>query len=300
LNKPTCAICDAELKDGARICTRCGAKLERALGDIAAIDTRDVTIDKHIGVPRHRFRRSLVAELELTRSRQGRGGQLTSGRSGGHSPLPFDPRASEARDELVNALTTWARVVVEHHDDFTGDGSATNVSRWLLRKVEFIRHQEWADECYRDILAAVRRAQHVIDRGRGDQFYTGPCRALLPDGTDCETEIYYSDDARTVTCPSCGFLWWVSDRREWMLLCADEQWLYAHRIADVLTVLGLPVTESAIRGYAHRGRLQARSIDDAGRPFYRVGDVIDIVRAISGEKKRREDARAKRPRRISA
>lgn len=278
MTKTVCTRCGAKVADGAFLCSDCTGSLERALGDVAATD------------------RSLLADLGLTYTQQGRGSaQLArNGARTGYAQLGND-KAAVARAELVNALGTWARVVMEDHGGEPRSGQSKDIAIYLLAAIPWIRHQPWVDEMHHNLLTAIRTAQAITDRV-GERQYAGPCRAELPDGTDCETELYVVGDAKTVTCPSCHFEWVSKDRHDWLLLCMDEQLLTAGMIAKALTEYGLAVTDDAIRGYAHRGRIIAKHLNLGAQPLYRVGDVIDVVRSVQRERGRRELERVKRKR----
>jgi hypothetical protein len=56
--------------------------------------------------------------------------------------------------------------------------------------------------------------------------------------------------------------------------------------------MGEAVTPSMIRNYADRGRIVAHGVDRKGRPTYRVGDVVEVIRQVEMERSRLEEKRA--------
>jgi hypothetical protein len=61
-------------------------------------------------------------------------------------------------------------------------------------------------------------------------------------------------------------------------------------VSRALTGLtGRPVTDSMIRGYAHRGRITRyppHPFDPANKPRYRMGEVIDLLGSLATSKSR--------------
>src|SRR5690606_30597486 len=62
----------------------------------------------------------------------------------------------------------------------------------------------------------------------------------------------------------------------------DDEWLIAEQAAHALTALGVKITASSIRGYAHRGRLAPHRDSLPGRPRYRVGSIRELALGLCG------------------
>jgi len=237
----------------ATICGACSADLGRALQSV----------------------RWLAAELETTLSRQ------TSKTGGGRSaetPLPFDPRASEAAYVLRSTLVAWTRVLAEQTGDPWPEDSCESMAAWLSERLSWLVRHPAATEAHGEILAAVRDAQRVVDRPPG-YLYAGPC-----DG--CGYALYAKPGASAAHCrtPDCeAGPADVADRREWMREECKDLLGSPSYVAMVCTGLGAPVSPSTVRVWISRKKILprhfVRPIKDHGepRPLYRVGDVLRRV-----------------------
>lgn len=235
----------------ATICGACSAELGRALQSV----------------------RWLAAELETTLSRQT--SKTGSGRSA-ETPLPFDPRASDAAHALRSTLVAWTRVLAEQTGDPWPEDSCERMAAWLSERLSWLVSHPAAVEAHGEILAAVRGAERVVDRA-ADRRYVGPCGAELDDGGTCDLDLYARPDAAQVTCRACGTAWDVRWRLDRLLDVAEDTLAHAALVAQALTRLGTPVTPERIRKWRARGRLVPHGHDGRGRPLYRIGDVIDLL-----------------------
>ena len=249
---PQCVVCSRPVADQAYACGPCGARLDAALAEAAA----------------------LAPELAVTVARLG----ATGGHGGGRStevPLPYDPAASSAAWMLGNTVTSWARHVADERGQTLpqsttpGDPvtSATVAAGWLRGHVEWLRHRPEAGEAVDEIAYAVAEARHRVDHHRPDRWYAGPC--------DCGRDLYAHPGAATVTCPDCDLTWPVDARREWMLATVADTVATAAEASRALTALGRQVTASMVYNYAARGRIVAVDQDRQGRPLYRIGAVLE-------------------------
>jgi len=238
------ATCHRDMPGTATICGACSAELGRALQSVAW----------------------LAEQLDVTLSRQ------TSKTGGGRSaetPLPFDPRASEAAYVLRSTLAAWTRVLAEQTGDPRPEDSCESMAAWLSERLSWlVRHPE-ATEAHGEILAAVRDAQRTVDRP-AERAFAGWC--------DCGAALYARPGAPLVKCRHCDAdPYQVATLREQMLQQAEDVLATATEIARAATRLGHPVTPAAIRGYAHRGRIIPHGEDGHGRPMYRVGDILELL-----------------------
>ncbi len=289
--------CGRPVRD-ATICGNCTADLERNLGDVAAY----------------------ADELDTTLSRQ----TATGGRVGGRSadkPLPYDPPASSAIDVMRSTLVGWVRAleVAEVHGPVHRDclhpscssirrtrypvDTLADQARYLLSNLNALRQHEAADEALDEIGSAVDNARRAVDR-RADRIYAGPCMAPVPIEGDapheptgeCRESLFASPKRQDVTCRSCGALFDVEDRRDWLRQAADSHLGTAAEISALCRhMLGEMVTASMIRGYAHRGQILAhgQTPDPRGRevPMYRVGEVLSAAARAASDPRSRRDAR---------
>lgn len=285
MNQPTCDFCKRPNGDQAFVCSPCTSNVA---GDLARI------VD-------------LAPEVETTIAKLSRVGTQLGGGSK-ERPLPFDVQAADRADALKNKLSTWARHVEGTSGQpipprQRGELGAQVAARYLGERLNWIRHHQEAAECFGDLSDAARELERLVGRPR-DHWYAGACWADLGDTDEagdplrCPQELYAPKGARTVRCRFCGAEHDADARRQWLLEQVKDQLLHAEWIARALMGFGLEqVTSSRIRGYAHRGRLAEHGHDQAGRPMYRVGDVLDLVHEqdqLEQERARKRDGKAQR------
>lgn len=285
MTDPECARCGRPLADGAYVCQRpCTLGLHRSLVFLASM--ADSAVD--------------------TIARQTRHGD--PGRGGRSQPLPVDLGASDRALEVERTVVDRARWIAEQRglDAHTlperpGQGpfcpycehmSCTAIravrvwprnlapalgraAGWLTGQLDWLRHRPEAADVYRELHTAVSRLRWLVE-GPVPRWYAGQCWELV-DGQRCTTDLYANPGADTVRCPECGYRHDTAYRREWLLDEARDTLAHAELAARAITALGRRVTSSAIRGYAHRDRLINHGHDAAGRPLYRVGDILDLL-----------------------
>lgn len=243
-----CAVdpCGTTIPDDREICETHREALERALGDMPALNN----------------------ELNTALSRQ----TATAARVGGRSaerPLPYDPAASEAQAVLASTLRAWCHEVHVPVDMVAWldiDGLATEL---LCRLPELAAHSG-AGEAHDEILAASDQAWKSIDR-RPDARYGGPC-------DECGTDLYGWPGQPTMWCRECGSTYDAGDRLRWMLMRVEDVLGNATVLAGMLQRLGVQIADSTIRNYALKDLIKAQGSDERGRPAYRLGDILDLRR----------------------
>lgn len=300
MTAPQCVRCHRPSPDNAYLCRRCGDELAKAIGDVVAVagalqprhtglDDKGHVIELPWEPGEHGSRSTmpwerptglsggLADDLAVSQARQGRTSNGGGSRSA-QQPLPWSEKARDASIVLTRVLTSWAATIVRLRGvSGPDDERPAVVAAWLLHHVDWIRHHDQAAVAYADIVDAVEQAQRVIDR-RADRWYAGPCGEPLDDDSgDCKAELYAKPGAPTVTCPGCGAQYDVGARRQWLLAAAEDQWAYATLIARAITALGQHVTPARIWKWNERNRIRVRSVDQRGRPLYRIGDVLDLL-----------------------
>lgn len=241
-----CPVCERPVRD-AVLCKYCTATVVTCLGEVP----------------------DLLAELEVTTTRQSvTGSRSTAGRSA-EIPLPYGARASDATKQLTDTLTVWARVLTP-----TGTFTALTAAVHLRTHIHDLARHALAEKAYDQITAARAHAYTVIDRPV-DLVPAGQCGAELDDGDRCTRTLYADPDRSAVRCPDCGTSRDLD--RAWMLEGArDLEWTAAE-IGRVTA----GVTAAMVRSYAHRGLITAvgdRKLGpDRTIPTYRVGDLLDLL-----------------------
>lgn len=180
-----CAVC-AKPVNGASICRSDEERLERALGQIPALDD----------------------ELQLTITRQ----TSMGGRNGSRStskPLPVNLDASEVADNLKATLVGWVREL-EPDPLFQPRNTLTGISRWLMCHLGAIRVHVAAGVMYDEITYATAAAWRAIDRPpHRSRVHVSACLDVSCDGdlkAYFPTADYDEADESThakITCSGC-------------------------------------------------------------------------------------------------
>jgi hypothetical protein len=244
----TCTACHAAYDPGG-LCPSCAERLHDLL-----VGLREDLID-----------------LDVQLTRQTRTGAMTLARSFDH-PLPYDPAASEVRDELRNVLSTWTRIECEAWGDWPGDDEAAMIAR--LARGHWITHPA-ADELLADLARIHDRIARVIDT-RPARHYLGPCTARSEDGQACPGDVY-DQPGRLPTCRECRATYDRAERIAWLHIIAAEMLVTASEAASALTSWGTGITSDLVRKWASRGRITSRGHDSQGRPMYRFAEVRDLA-----------------------
>lgn len=298
-----CVVCGREMADQAYACRRCAAPVERELEQLARLAPElDVTIARQGRTGeggRGGDDEPLPFDPQAAQSAWVVVNTVTTwirdvARSRGVRALryPRTPGPTCRTNAGVPACGHASCLVVARSGQPV-DGLAEAI-RWLSRQVEWLRHQPEAAQAFDELGDACAVAVRTVDR-KTPQWYAGPCGAILaPDlaaggepGDEiptrtCGEDLYAYPGAVTVRC-RCGAQHDAQDRRTWLLREARDTLVHAELLARAVTALGVrgvddrPVTPAMVRGMAHRGRLEVRGHDQAGRPLYRVGDVLNAV-----------------------
>ena len=221
----------------------------------------------------------LLAELEITRTRQDRIGESSIRRSS-DSLLPWKENAAEAYWVLAVTTLAWTRIVLDKLGSDPNDPVgpiASTWTAWLIRRVKRIRILVVAGDCATEIGSAVDLARVAIDRPPV-RIYVGPCEhdrgALGP----CPVDLWAFAHCDTVECPDCETEHVLVDRRKWLLAKAHDHLVPLPTVARALSSwMDRTVTQAQLRGYVHRERLLSKGIDRAGTKLYRLGDAADVV-----------------------
>lgn len=270
LSGSLCGVCQGEAVDAAYLCGRCTASLERDLGDAGAYS----------------------AELRTTRLRQSRtGGGGVGVVSRVHDkPLPWDQHAAEVADALHATLVGWARVVIEERGVTSPADTDQALASFLLRHLDWVRHQRFAPETVDEVGDAVGRARAAVDT-RAELAYNGPCRATFhPDGdpevaASCLAELYVRSGAAHVRCRACDAEHDVALRHRWLLDQVRDQLATASQLSRALSSLGLALPVETLRSWVKRERLLPHGVDLQGRALYSVGEAADLL--VSSSQRRR-------------
>lgn len=108
----------------------------------------------------------LAEDLELTRTRRSRlstRGDYRMNRRPAEQPLPFNPAAAAAADELHAVLVGWARLVCEDRGlEYAGSPSTAGLARWLDRNLIAFAMTEGATVALEEIRSVVQAALLIV------------------------------------------------------------------------------------------------------------------------------------------
>ncbi|MGH4009247.1 MAG: hypothetical protein ACRDTH_14010 [Pseudonocardiaceae bacterium] len=271
MSPPACGNCERPVADGAAICITCADSLAVALRRVP----------------------DLLENLLVTYAKQDK---LSAGGKRGKQaepPLPARLDISRVIDAVCNEMTTWARVLVDHHGwdvpnpprrrPRNGQRGvvfpvsspkvdlACYAAEWLAEHVGHLRMHPAALEAHRSITAAIEAAELAIDR-RPSQAYLGPCEK-------CDTDLGAATNAATVTCWRCGKTYDGPTLRAQLLKNASDQLVTAAELSAALTALsGVSVPIGTIRSWRSRGQIAPHAwLHDRDRPLFRVGDAVKLL-----------------------
>ena len=119
-----------------------------------------------------------------------------------------DPLAYDQTPSVLETLHSWARMVREERGlDVSGPATIATERETLSRHLEWICHQPWVDEAYRDLtnlLGALRSAN-----GTAPEKPSGRC--YLPDETTgtgtCDGPIWLDEASGHASCGRCKQTW---------------------------------------------------------------------------------------------
>lgn len=259
--------------DSSRACPACWRRLERLLAETPAlVDELNTTIVRQARIT-----------LTTTGRRPAEPKEAHDGLGVHEQPLPYNLGASEALELLHRTLWPWVREGIEAHPDafpHALDPSTAGLSRVLLRLHGWLQGHPDGQAAVEEVTYAHAVAWHSVDRSP-DRDYAGPCGADI-DGEVCPEDLYVAHDAHTATCRTCGTEWDVPERRAALLALAEDRLVTTTEACRAIKTYGSEgehVTPDRIWKWKQRGRIMAHGSDVRGRDLWRLGDILDLVRA---------------------
>ncbi|MFD6155156.1 hypothetical protein ACFWF7_16255 [Nocardia sp. NPDC060256] len=108
----------------------------------------------------------LAEDLDVSRTRQSRlstRGDYRMNRRPSEQPLPYNPAASRAADELHAVLVSWVRLVCEQRGlDYAGSPATPGLARWLDRNLIALAMTEGAEGASEEIRTVVQAALCIV------------------------------------------------------------------------------------------------------------------------------------------
>jgi LSD1 subclass zinc finger protein len=288
---PVCPTCGKPIHNNAYICSGCEWTLIKALRHIADLHSElDITLT----------RQARIGSTNTASSPEPLGDWLPDEEPGVTvQPLMFHAGASEVAHAVNNTITTWARLILEErrmelppipeppigpvcnpteckHESCTvirwhvRDSEITHAAKFIAEYVWWLRRRPEAEQAFDDLTAIDKKLERIIDRAE-PLMYAGPCNV-------CRRDLYARQGAAQVECRLCNMTFDMDGRRSWLLECAEDRLERAALIARALTDWGSPISADRIRVWAMRRRLFPHATDGMGRPLYRIGDVLELLR----------------------
>jgi hypothetical protein len=157
-------------------------------------------------------------------------------------------------------------------DELVCDDTVEAMAEWLALRPSWLAEHAAAGELQEELVSAIAECWRVIDRP-ADLWYAGPC------GEDgCEGEVYGHPESALARCRICGLAWDMTERRDWLLHCAEHVELTAAELSKALPgLLDRPLSPETIRTWYRAGRIVPASWTDRGWPRFRVGPVVDVA-----------------------
>jgi hypothetical protein len=157
-------------------------------------------------------------------------------------------------------------------------GDTAELARWLDRHLETVRADEAGGELVDEVVDAVARCEHAIDRAPA-RIYLGACGCSTP--LEPQVDLYAHPDSAFVTCRACEAVYNVTERRAWLLEQSQGLLVTAELASRALPgLVGVTITPEIIRSL-HRNHGLARHRPSAGDPHrrwrYRVGDIVSTI-----------------------
>lgn len=250
--------CDSPALGGAPLCAACSHAFRTALSSLHGGDSGT----------------GLGADLDVAVTRQSRSGPGNMGRRSPETPVMFDERASEAIAVLHNTLSTWVRVLQDEVGGRPPADTLSGMARWLERFTGWIEGADYGAECADEVIAAVRNAEQAVDRP-GPRLFAGACRT-------CGAACYVRPGTQVTHCRTCGSEHDAAAERTRMLHAAGDRLVTAAEAARALRGIGYEITDAMVRGYARRGHIRSDGTGSAGRPLYRLRDVLATASTPTG------------------
>ena len=299
-----CLVCGAaQSSDPAPGCRACAGIMRAKLHGVPSL--LGLLADAVAKVDRVDPRRELVRSAEHPEDRDAAGRLLPGTAASVAAPIDLD--AVRAREDVLDALALvygpvlaavappcghWSCDVAEgplkgprcpaqarHLEAFTAPAV-----EWLADQVDVARRLEDFPELLNRLRRATGRGWALVDQPPGLGWFAGECDAELEDdevpGTTvlCGRKLYARLDEGTVRCPACRTVHDVTLRRRRLLDAAEDVLMTATEAARALTALEHPVTPERVRKWKSREQLAVSGYTLEGRPRYRLGDVLALLR----------------------
>lgn len=270
-----CPQCERPTPEDAFVCRTCVDEMRRQVLNVAF----------------------LMTHADEKRARRGTNWKTGTVRRSPETPLPFDPRVTDALNPFVNVLITTARMI----EDETGDewpGEELRLALWIRERAAWASKQEWASHLVREIRHGHDRVVRVFDIPP-EEYAIGVCGAEREDGTTCPEELSAPAKEGAHRCPRCAHEHDVGARRKAMLDKAEDLLFTPDEAARALRLTEYDVDARLVRAVVRHFGIQPRrakmTTDIKGRPrsvdTYPLGEIREGIHAMEGDTEVRKSVR---------
>lgn len=295
----TCLACGAETSNGLALCDLCRRKASTDL-EFIPVYYRNLA----------RWRPGRAGSRQVPGSRVLYDGETRTGAA---------DRISRALDETMTALTTWARALADDRGPFprpltladavlTGDlpdelaeqltDEPAMAVRWLCTGLDHhlvsVATLGWCGDLVHELRRHEARLRTLTEQSIPG-WYAGACKRRVTMDEVCGAPTYVIPGLTWVTCGSCGATTYARDHLDTILDEARGWVAPPKRLAEAIVALvdteqSVPRLNDRIRQWGTRERIETIRAHDYAPRRYRLGDVLDRIRA-EGETRLSDDER---------
>ena len=227
MTTPTATTCQCgkPTRDHASVCDACIETLEKALTECEWIDEQIQT--------------SITGQ---------RAASLEGGSASANRGLPWNERASKARQTLHAELVSWVRFATEERlagaPDWLPRNQIPSLARWLLHVTRALARHELGGDAQAQITDAIAECERIVFWKRRSWIYLGRCEQVVRDDDDqiidpcCPGDVYAEENNQVGHCEECGQGVTVVIRKELITKQLDDRLLTAAEAATGTTSLG--------------------------------------------------------------
>ena len=268
--------CDRPCREGFTLCSTnqadrpsCRTELEKHLAEMRWLDEQ--------------------LDIALTGS-HGIDYRTLGGAKAGTIPLPWNERASRARNALKNELVGWVRILQTGNEPAPADNLPA-IAAWLLSRLNRITRHEAAGDIHIGIVTRFQKAIEELDRAPKERHRIGKCEGQILDNGETITEVTCAGDVYAelhgleAECKTCRRYYdapATKNMRDTMLTKLDDYQATAYEIAQLTPHMGFKrlatetVRQQVIRWHKG-GRLEPRGTGDQGQAKFRFRDARDML-----------------------
>lgn len=279
--------CGKPTRDDAYVCDDCAHELAKALGDVpAVVEELEVTITRAKGVDYRRVgggkgaRTSPRTDKRIEGDRSPESPKMDAPHLGAQIQDDVgNMTAAEARSHLRGVLVAWVKFCADERVRSSSphlglpEDNLTDISRWLMWRVDGLTLHDIGPEAVDEIVSAVAHCHRLTDRP-ADRQYLGACE-------ECgDGRLYARPGGALARCNDCGDQTDAEELRTRLLHELDDRLCTAAEIAHLSTYLGLRDDRGTVRKRINQWHARERIRKEAAisdEPVFRFGIVWRLL-----------------------